>query len=444
MPPPRIAIFGRPATSGQYGRRVARRRLTDLSALDESLLVWQRLGVPWNGQIALAARAIDAARARAAIDAALAHHPLARCAIVDDRRGRPYWAYDDTAGVGAVDVVACADDDAVERLRIAQIEAPLPIGDAPLVRAVVARGAAEDLLIVTVSHVMTDGLGLLRFMRSVGRAYRDEADPPPAVDPVTAQSALAPAPATSLTALAGEWSRRLRVAAVHVPRRSRLAASDPADAGFGFVIAATSRSAVAAARHNHNASFDAYAMAALHVAIAEWNAARGAACERVGVSQGVNLRPEAWWDDCVLNLAAFATVVTDPCDRADIAHALAVVAPQLEDGTRREHAREMVAAARAARAVPLAARAEVLAALPVDQFDTCAISNCGVLDDPPRLDDHARPVAWIITPAMPQSGPTIVVDAIGDSLHFSVCYRRELLTPADARAFVDGFVGALA
>jgi NRPS condensation-like uncharacterized protein len=420
---------------------VARRRLTDLSALDESLLVWQRLGVPWNAQIALAAHTIDADRARAAIDAALAHHPLARCAIAEDR-GRPYWMYDETAGVGAVGVVACADDDALERLRSAQIDEPLPMGDAPLVRAVVARCPEGDLLIVTVSHVMTDGLGLLRFMRSVGRAYRGEPDPSPAVDPVTAQSALDPRPATSLTALAGEWSRRLRVAAVQVPRRSRLAPSGGRDAGFGFVVAETSRSAVTEARRKYGASFDAFAMAALHVTVAEWNAARGARCDRVGVSQGVNLRPDEWWDDCVLNLAAFATVVTDPHDRVDLAQALAAVTPQLE--ARREHARKMVGAARAARAVPLAARAEVLAALPGDQFDTCAISNCGVLDDPPRLDDHGRPVAWIITPAMPQSGPTIVVDAIGDSLHFSVCYRRELLTPEDARAFVVGFVGALA
>ena len=406
--------------------------------MDESLLVWQSLGVPWNAQIALAARAIDASRARDAIDVALAVHPLTRCAVDGG------WVYDDRASIGTVDVVACANAHDVDQVRIAQISAPLPMDRAPLARAVVARGADEDLLVFTMSHVVTDGLGLLRFMRSVGRAYRGEPDPPPAVDPATAQAALAPPPPTSLTGLAQEWSQRLRVAAAQVPRRSRLAPSASADSGFGIVVADASREAVDAARRKHDATFDAYAMAVLHVAIADWNAQRGAPCARVGVSQGVNLRPQPWWDDCVLNLAAFASVFTDAPDRVDVARALDVVAPQLAADVRRAHAREMVAAARAARAIPLATRAQVLAAIPPEQFDTCAISNCGVLADPPHLDDHARPVAWIITPAMPQSGLTIAVDVIADSLHFSVCYRRELFSPEDARTFVDGFVGALA
>jgi NRPS condensation-like uncharacterized protein len=437
-----MAIFGRPATRRQYGLRVARRRLLDLSALDESLLVWQRLGVPWNAQIALAARTLDADRAAAALDAALAQHPLTQCALGDDG-GRMVWCRDDAATIGAMGVVACADDDALDELRIAQISEPLPMDRAPLARAVVARCRDEDVLILTISHLVTDGLGLLRFMRSVGRAYRDEPDPPPALDAVQAQSALTPPRPASLPALATEWSRRLRVAAAHVPRRSRLAPSVATDAGFGIVVGEASRAAVAAARRKYSTSFDAHAMTALHVALARWNAARDAPCERVGVSQGVNLRPDAWWDDCVLNLAAFASVFTDAPDRADFGRALAAVTPQLDDEVRRGHAREMVAAARAARALPLATRVEVLRAMPPEQFDTCAISNCGVLADPPRLDDHSRPVAWIVTPAMPQSGLTIAVDAIDDSLHFSVCYRRELFTAADARAFVDGFVSLL-
>jgi len=84
-----------------------------------------------------------------------------------------------------------------------------------------------------------------------------------------------------------------------------------------------------------------------------------------------------------------------------------------------------------------------IAALPADQFDTCAISNAGVLTDPPRLVEDAQSLSWIVTPAMPAAGLTIGTTVVGDDLQFNACYRRERFDAPGANAFIDAFIATL-
>ncbi len=430
--------------SHQYGRDVSRRRLIELSPIEETLLLWQEAAVPWNAQVALGAPHIDPERARQAYNAAIALHPLAGCAIECDDRGGFYWVHESAADVGEIETIECPDEASLQRVRLDLLERPLAMDVAPLIRPVIARCPTEDILISCISHVMTDGLGVLRLMRSVGRAYRGEPDPSPAVDIATAHRALVPKPPTSVAALTERLTQRLQVASTQVRQRSRLASSGASpDGGFGLVLRTVDLAQITRARRRYETGFDAYAMAALHVTIQGWNHAHGAPCELVGVTQGVNLRPPEWWDDVVVNLAAFASVMTEPSDRRDISAALAKVMPQLDPDLRLRHAREMAAAARASRLLPASARRRAFALVPADQFDTCAISNAGVLTDPPRLVDGAQSLSWIVTPAMPAAGLTIGTTVVGDELQFNACYRRERLDESAANVFVDGFIATL-
>lgn len=423
---------------------MGRRRLIRLSPIEETLLLWQEAAVPWNAQVALGAPHIDAERARRAYNAAIARHPLAGCSIECDDRGGYSWIHDNAADVGEIETIECADEASLQRVRLDLLERPVAMDAAPLIRPVVARCPTQDILISCISHVMTDGLGVLRLMRSVGRAYRREPDPAPAVDIAVAHLALAPEPSTSWAGLNDRWTQRLRVASTQVRARSRLASSGASsEGGFGLVIRAVDAEEITRVRRTYATWFDAYAMAALHVAIQEWNQNHDAPCELVGVTQGVNLRPHEWWDDVVVNLAAFASVVTEPSDRRDIGVALAKVVPQLDPDLRLQQAREMASAARAARLLPAATRRRGLAALPANQFDTCAISNLGVLSDPPRLVDDAQSLSWIVTPAMPAAGLTIGTTVVGDELQFNACYRRERFDEAGASAFMDAFIATL-
>ncbi len=226
--------------------------------------------------------------------------------------------------------------------------------------------------------------------------------------------------------------------------RSRVASVGRSDGGgFGLVVRRVEVGSIARARRDRAGSFDAYAMAALQTSIEQWNRTHGAPCERVGVSQGVNLRPAAWPDDVVVNLAAFTSVVTEPADRTDLDTALAAVIPQLDHDRRVEQAREIAGVARAARLVPEAVRRTAVAAASPGQFDTCVISNVGVIADVPRFADDHQPTVWVSTPAMPEVGFAIALFTIGDQLQLNVRYRREQFDASGAAAFVDGFLATL-
>lgn len=406
--------------------------------------MWQDAAVPWNGQVALAAPRINAAALRQAYNDAIALHPLAACSVECDDRGGYRWVHHDAVDVGEIVVVECPDEASLDGLRVEQLDRPLAMDGAPLIRVVIARTPDEDVAISCISHVMSDGLGMFRLMRSVGRAYRGLPDPGPAIDIAAAHRVLSPEPPTSWSALTKRWSQRLRVASAQLVARSRLAESGgTAAGGFGLVTRRLDVHEITRVRRTVGASFDVYAMAALHVAIQRWNRDHDAGCDVVGVAQGVNLRPDAWWDDVVVNLAAFASVRTDPADRADVRSALARVLPQLDRQTRREQASEVAGAARAARILPATARRDALASLRSDHFDTCVISNTGVHVDPPRLSDDGESLSWFATPAMPLAGPTIATGVVDDQVQFNVCYRRERLDDAGANAFVDAFIATL-
>jgi len=423
---------------------VTRRRFENLSAIEEAILVWQEASVPWNTQIGVPAPALDAERVRAAYNATLAHHPLTSCYVERDERGGCHWIHDSEADIGEIEVLDCPDEASLQRVRIEQLDIPVPMDRAPLIRAVIARCPTEDILVSCISHVLCDGLSMLRLLRSVGRAYRGEFDPPPAVDIATAHRVLDPAPVTSWSALTERWTNRISRAASTLAERSRLAPSGGStSSGFGLIRRVLATADVTRARRAHRASFDAYAMAGLHVTIERWNASHDAPCERVGVTQGINLRPDEWWDDVVINLAAFASVMTDPDDRRDLDTALPNIVPQLDHDLRREQARDIASAARAARLVPVALRRQALASAPANQFDTCVISNAGVILDPPRFVDDDQPALWACTPAMPAVGMTIGIGTIGDELQFNCCFRRERFDDQGASDFLDAFIATL-
>jgi NRPS condensation-like uncharacterized protein len=236
----------------------------------------------------------------------------------------------------------------------------------------------------------------------------------------------------------------LQVASDQVKDRSRLADSGGSAAGgFGLVNRSVDARDVTSIRRRYGASFDEYAMASLHMAVARWNRDHDAPCDVVGVTQGVNLREDDWWDDVVVNLAAFTSVLSRPPDRETIGSALACVRLQLDPAVRVAHARQMAAAARAVRVMPADLRAEALRTLPDARFDTCTISNLGPLADAPRLSDHGESLAWIVTPAMPVAGLTIATYVLDDELRFDVCFRRERFDLAAAEDFVDAFIATL-
>src|SRR5439155_175834 len=87
--------------------------------------------------------------------------------------------------------------------------------------------------------------------------------------------------------------------------------------GYGFHLVRLDAEEMPAlgSRRPPGATVNDVLLAALHLAIAEWNAEHGASCERIGVMMPVNLRPPERRNELVGNFSSFVSVATDREDR---------------------------------------------------------------------------------------------------------------------------------
>ncbi len=413
-----------------------------LTAIEESILLWERASVPWRFVYEVAAPSLDPGRLRFAWRAALAGHEMGRQVLRRTDTGAEWVPMDGPPDVGPIDVVPCPTEAHVQQVRDALLDLPVPLDGSPLVRVAIARRASDALQLASFSHVMSDGIGGIRLLRSVGRAYAGVADPAPAVDLATARRTLAPLPA-GVTGLAQRWAGGLRLATQTALPRNRVAPQGGSRPGFGSVACVLDAAALDRARFRLGASFDEHLLGALHVTIDRWNRARGAAAGRLGVAFGVNLRPASWALDVVANLAAFISVLSDAGQRTDLAEAIAAVRPQIAADVRLERARSVVESARLGSVLPIDLRARALAAAAPDRYDSIAISNLGAVPDPPTFVPGHPVELGVSPPAIPPVGLDLTVHTVGSAVRIDTGFRRERFDDDGARAFTDAFAACL-
>jgi hypothetical protein len=415
-----------------------------LTAIDEAILVWESASAPWNVQVDVSCPRVDAHRLRGAWNEALRRHELGTRAVVDDERVGLRWSPPDhTADVGPIDVVACADGASLEAARGRVLDGPIDLARAPLVRCVVARRPGhDDLVLSSVSHVLADGVGALRLVKSVAAAYSGAVDPPPRRLEVARRVLSAPAPA-SLEAFADRWRSRVDLAARVTTPRDRLATRGAVERGSGVCTRAVPGSVLRAVRQRWDASFDDHLVASTHLAVERWNRRLDVPPGRVGVALGVNLRGPEWRHDVVGNLAAFVSTLTEPEHRVDLASALAASWVGATPAERQAQARLVVHASRSAAALPIAVRREALARALPDVFDSVAVSNLGVIDRPPCFEPGHVPEVWMSPPAVPEVGLAVLVLEIAGTLHLSARYRKERFDRQAAEELVDLLVDCL-
>jgi hypothetical protein len=414
-----------------------------LSGIESAIVAMQAPGTPWNCVFDVSTRHLDAERVRAACNAAAARHELATLAVVPDGRGGHHWVAPGLPlDVGEVPVVVCSSAADLDACRADLVDAGIDLRHPPLLRPLLARCGDHDVLLLAVSHVLADAVGMLRLVRSLAHAYAGSEDPAPAVDLAAAREVLRPAPGAAglLDAAAGLVTLGLERA----ERCSRVAGvgADGTEVGSGVVRRSVPTARLIAARPA-GATFDAHVMAATHVTVERWNAALGAPAERVGISQAWNLRPSAWWDDVVANLASLTTVATGPADRVGVRRALEVVGPALDHRVRAARARAVADAAGLGGALPAAIRASLAASTAADRFDTTAVSNFGVVAPLPPLEPGAACGLRATGMTAPVMGIALAVCSYDGATSFSFRYRRERFDHDGAGAFADLLVATV-
>src|SRR6266568_3055278 len=165
------------------------------NVIDETIWFINRPHEPWTVQAeARAAGRLDDERLRLAVRSALARHPMARA------RQAPWhfwqtgfvWEITEDAQVDALSIIDCPDDAALARVRSDLYGRPVPLATSPPLRVRLAHHPAGDVILLGVNHAASDGLGTLRLLASIVRAYAGAPDPVPDLDPLAVRDLRAP------------------------------------------------------------------------------------------------------------------------------------------------------------------------------------------------------------------------------------------------------------
>jgi NRPS condensation-like uncharacterized protein len=398
----------------------------EASRLGELDLLDPRTGA-WSVQLeARVSGALEETRLRAALDVTLGGQALRR---------------------DCLEVVDCIDDDALEAARARLQGMVVPADARPPLRACLARQDAGDVLMLSLNHAASDGFGALQVLRSIARAYAGDDDPSLPLDFLTT-SDLPVRPATRSTpAVARLYSRVIERLRNTLDRPARLAADEPGEqAGCGFHLVSLSteetRRVAGAKRSRTNTNL---LIAALHLAIADWNSRHGAGGRRIGVLVQADLRPPEWHADPVGNFTVTARMSTGRRDRSTPASALRTITAQIARNKRTRTGVALIAALERAGLLALWAKQSIVVLQPLTGnhlVDTTVLCNLGRLDDAPSFGPDAGETVelWFSTPARAPLSLCLGAVTIGGRLHLTFRHPHRLFGPDAARRFADCYL----
>jgi len=385
-------------------------------------------------EVAVADR-LDDERLREAVTAAADRHPMARA---HQRPAKPFdlnyaWVIDGALHADPVEVRHAGSPQEITTARDNFFSRHVAIDAAPPFRVLLLHEPDGDRVMLSVNHAAFDGIGAIRLLRSVSRAYAGQADPLPDVDPLAVRRLIDERPRKATRGA----SSPLGLA----PRTSRLAGDvSTRSRGFGTLHLDLD---VADAAPPPGATVNDVLVAAVHWTVAQSNSTHHVPCDRVAVMMPVNQRPKAWRDEVLVNLVTAARIVSTPADRSQPDRLLRAITAQTRDikadiGGSDDMARTAQTPVLVRRLLP-----HVIDAVADRMADTAVFSNLGRVVDPPWFDSLGRGLWFSPPPREP------VILALGaatadDRLGVSLRWCRSALSPDAARQFGNAFVASLA
>jgi hypothetical protein len=396
------------------------------STPDEACLLDPRTSA-WTVQLeARVAGSLDEVRLRAALGTAAGRRAVPR---------------------DCLEVVECEDDDALHAARVRLHGTRVPITRFPPLHAYLARHPAGDLLMLNVNHAAADGFGALRVLERIAQAYAGDTDPDSPLDFVASRElpvrpALPPESIpVRLAKRAMTWVRDM------LARPTGLAADghgdDPA-CGFHLVAlsAQQTRDVIDVERTSPDRDV---LLAALHLAIGDWNRRHEVPGRRIGVLVPADLRPADLPPDIVGNFSVNARLSTSRHNRGGPASVLKAVTAQGKRTKRTRTGIALIAGLQRAGLLALWAKQSSVVLHPVTNnhmVDTAMICNLGSLEEAPRFGPDAGDTLelWFSAPVRSPMSLSIGAVTIGGRLHLSFRYPHRLFGPDAARRFAECYV----
>ena len=418
-----------------------------LTMLDESLLLLQETRASWNVQFELGTdHHLDETRLRQAVLSCCQHQPLARARLTRSPQGETSyrWNIADEVDLDPLRVVECPDSAALDRLRTELYSPPIALDTTPGFRVLLARRPGGDLVLLSASHIVADGVGALRLMQTITRAYRGAPDPLPLAQARDLGSFLAPRTRSEKWARRLEGLRRIREALNPPSRIAVVGGTDRDDFGFVFrTLGLGQTTTPELVQRAPGTTVNDVLLAALHLTVQSWNTKHGVSTGRVGVQMPVNVRPADRLWDVVSNLTSMVSVSTVPDDRVDLATATAAVAKQTYRRRRNDRAYGLYDLLEVTKRAPLAVKRAVsrLIHLTGDRFiDTTMLSNLGRIPESPTFTtrpDFEPSEVWFSPPCDPDCSVAIGVATSGQRLALVTRYRYEQFDADAAEQFTD-------
>lgn len=424
--------------------------------LDEAVLHLEEELEPWNVQIEVGSTTrLDAERLYGAVEAATAAHPLARARMrdYDALDGGYVWELPDAVDTVPLKRAETADDEALADLRSRFYSPRVELRESPPFRVALARGGGidgGDRLLICGSHVAMDGVGTLRFARSICRAYRGDSIESPPVELREARAVLDEGPG-SLAELGTRLAEGLGRLPDALDDPTRVAVDGGTDeSGWGFVhreLDADLVSRVVGDRPDGVSVNDCF-LAALHLAIDAWNDDHGESSGRISLMVPVNARPADWFYEVVGMYAPFVSVDTKPGHRTSPGAAVERVVEQTDRLKRHDGAGWVTDALKPlSSGLPVGAKRLVPGLLGATQYrfvDSAVVSNLGRVPAVPALGGEADTAdLWFSPPSMMPLGVGFGVATLDGDIRLVTRYSQRQFDRDAAERFTALYLDRL-
>jgi NRPS condensation-like uncharacterized protein len=389
---------------------------------------------------------LDEFALRTATARALADLPRARARRqpADRWQGRSRWEFPDLVDADPVSFTTWSDEADLDRVREEFMAAVPPLTTAPPLRLLIATGPAETCVLLNAHHAALDGLSDIEFLRRLAAHYDAPlAQVTPGREPQPGRAG----PDQRADQPTSSPARRPRARTV-----TRIApAPDTTTAGYGFQllpvrpVPATKKSNLASGPLTVNDLL----VAALALAIRQWNAAHGWPAGRIRITIPMNTRPPGQ-ERAAGNLTRLATIAVKLPDGTTppAASLLADIARQTQwwkdhPGPEADRLSSLLVGIPLPAAVKRRLLRAVMRLAGPYLCDTSLVSNLGSVTDPPQFGAQGTSRMAITAPAHMPRGLSVSAITVRGQMQLCLRYRRALLSREAAADFARLYLAAL-
>jgi NRPS condensation-like uncharacterized protein len=333
---------------------------------------------------------LDPTRLAAAALEAVRRHPMGRARMepFGPMTRTFHWLIDDEVAAVPLEIVDCTTDAQVEAARVRLTNRRIDLHVAPPLALALVHHPEGDYLIMSLSHVVGDGMSAYRLMLSICRAYTGSEDTQPVLPLAHVRNLRGHVGCRNLAdarTRLRDLARRVSDSRNHAPVTLAVDGGSEGVEGHGFHLLRFDRDEAVriAARRVKPATINDLLLAALAVTIRRFNDQRGVAPGRISLLMPVNLRPAEWSNELVSNIVSMVPVGVLECAQSDLVAGQAAVAERTAELKEQRLAGVMVDMLGMVGIWPARVRDAVIRwsrGLPVDSVHTGVLSNMGNLE----------------------------------------------------------------